>query len=129
MGLFSFLSAKKTADVLTESVPKVVDGAIKGIDALVFTAEEKSQFIQGMLKQLYDQFMPRAISRRIIAVMMLGVFDLAFLIAVGFACFGKVEVVNSIIATVKAFQMGWIAVTIIIFYFGYYGVEKFKGGK
>lgn len=130
MGLFSFLSAAKSADAVAESIPKVVDGAMKGIDKIFFTAEEKSEFISGMLKQLYDQFMPRAISRRVISIMMLAVFDIAFLVAVVYACLGETEVVNSIIAIVSAFQMGWIAITIIIFYFGYYGVEKFKkGGK
>ena len=78
MGFWDFLSSAKTAANLADTVPKVVDSTIKGLDALVFTTEEKSKFIMDLLKQLHDQFMPRAISRRIIAILMLACFDLAF---------------------------------------------------
>ena len=128
MGLFSFLSAKKAADNIAGAVPKVIDGAISGIDALVFTDEEKSNFIKGLLKQLYDNFMPRAISRRVIAVIIIGVFSIFALTGLVFACFGRMNVVNEIIKVAVAFKIGWAAMTVIAFYFGVWPfVTKKKG--
>jgi hypothetical protein len=127
MGIFSFLSATKTADAIVGSVPKVIDGVIGGIDKAFFTDQEKAETIKDLLKQLYDNFMPRAISRRILAVIIFGVFAIYALTALVFACFKQTEVVNAIIATAEAFQLGWLAITVTIFYFGYYGFQKITG--
>lgn len=129
MGLFSFLSASKVADAVTDSVPKVVNGVIGGIDAAFFTDEERQQMAQDLLKQLYDNFMPRAISRRILAVIIFVLFSIYALTALVFACLNMVEVVNRIIEVAEAIKLGWMAITVTIFYFGYYGFQKVFGGK
>ena len=124
MGLFSFLSAKKTADNLADSVPKIIDGAISGIDALAFTKEESMEFFKGLLKQLYDQFMPRAISRRVIAIIIVSVFSIFCLTALGFACFNATNIVNNISQVFTKFKIGYITLVVIGFYFGVWPFVK-----
>lgn len=124
MGLFSFLSATKTADAMASSVPKVISGITAGIDATFFTKEERANFIKDFVTKLYDNFLPRAISRRILAIMIFSVFVIFALTALVFACFGKTEVINLIIQVAVAFKIGWLIITVTIFYFGYYGFEK-----
>ena len=61
----------------SDTASKVVDGAIKGMDALVFTDEEKSQANDKMrdwyLKYL-EASQPQNVSRRLIAVMVVGLW-------------------------------------------------------
>jgi len=103
--------------------------AVDGIDALVYTKEEKANDIAKMVFKLQDQFTPRAISRRIIAFMFSAVFCSTFTIALVFTCFSKFDVVNAIVDLTVSFQLPWIIVSIIIFYFGYYGLKQLKGKK
>jgi hypothetical protein len=127
MGLFSFLSAKKAGDAIVETAPKVVNGIMSGIDAAFFTQEEKAEFIKGMLQQLYDNFMPRAISRRVIAVIIFANFTLAFMLCLILAVFELKERLQAAVEVINAFQIGWLAITVTVFYFGYYGVQKLTG--
>jgi len=127
MGLFSFLSAGKAADNIASAIPKVIDGAVRGIDSLVFTDEERSSFIKDLLKQLYDNFMPRAISRRVLAVIVFSVFSIFALTGLVFACFEKTNIVKIIIDVAVAFKLGWLTMTITAFYFGVWPFVTKKG--
>lgn len=118
----------KGMDTALGMVDKVVGGTISGIDALVYTKEEKANDIAKMVFKLQDQFTPRAISRRIIAFMFASIFSISFLVALVFTCLSKFKVVDAIIKLVVAFQLPWIIISIIIFYFGYYGFKQIKGG-
>ena len=108
---------------------KVTGGVVDGIDAAWYTTEEKSRDIIKVLLSLQDQFTPRSISRRILACMFTAVYLCLVLITALFACLGYSDIVNSIISIIKAFELGWIQLTIIIFYFGYYGAGKMMGKK
>lgn len=107
----------------------IVNKVSSGVDALVYTEEEKAGAIAKMVLGLQDQFTPRAISRRIIAFMFTAVFCSAFIVALIFTCFSKLGVAKAIIELTVAFQLPWIIVSIIIFYFGYYGLKQLKGKK
>ena len=129
MGLFSFLSAAKTADALVGSIPKVISSAIKGIDASFFTDEEKMGFVKDLSKQLYDNFMPRAISRRVLSIIIFGIFGVFSLSALVFACFDMMSIVDNIIKVALAMKIGWMTITVTAFYFGIWPIGKGLLGK
>ena len=120
---------KKGMDTAVGMVDKSVSGIISGIDAAFYTNEEKANDISKMVLGLQDQFTPRAISRRLIAFMFTSVFCGAFVTALVFTCFKMYTVTKSIIDLVIAFQLPWIIMTVVVFYFGYYGISKIKGKK
>jgi hypothetical protein len=83
MGLFSFLKGNK------KTVDKVVDGAVSGIDKLFYTNEERadakreiakgvSEFVNNTL----EENTARSRTRRVIAIMIMGVFLLLIIAAV-----------------------------------------------
>jgi len=126
MGFFGTLfgapkAVEKVADTLTT-------GLTKGLDAAIFTKEEKTAAIMKMVTTLQDQYLPRALSRRYIAVLFSLVFCTVLLVSIVFACLGKTEVVKSVVELANAFSLGWIQMSIIVFYFGYYGFNKVKKG-
>lgn len=123
------LGTDKGLEVGVKIIDKSVGGIISGIDAAFYTSEEKAHDIKEMIFKLQDQFTPRAISRRILAIMFTVVFLGIVTTAVIFACFGKTTTVKDIILVAEAFQMGWIMLSIIAFYFGYYGWQQIKGVK
>ena len=118
LGFKTLFSADKAVDTATN----IINKGMSGLDALVFTKEERSEFVKDFVLKMQDTYGPRALSRRIIAIMTLGSFNAAFITALVFACFDKLSVVMRIIEVIKAFGMPWIVGTIIIFYFGYYGI-------
>lgn len=77
MGIFSFLSGN------AKTVDKVVDGAISGIDKLFYTKEEQrdaraeiAKGVQDFVKNTLDESTARSRTRRVIAIMIMGVFML-----------------------------------------------------
>jgi len=123
MGLLGTLfGSDKVIDSLTS-------GITRGIDAAIFTKEEKANFMKDMVLKLQDQWMPRAISRRIVAILITTIFVVFCLTALVFACFSKTEVCKDIIDVAIAFKLGWIQGAIIVFYFGYYGAAAIKEAK
>lgn len=97
---------------------KGLDMISKGADALHYSPEEKSE----MAKSLQDEFTPRAITRRILAVIVILHFFLHVDLWVWFAWRGNTEVVGEL---EKILGVEWkLALTVIIFYFGYYGVKS-----
>ena len=82
MGLLSSLTGNK------KIVEKVVDGAISGIDKLFYTDEEKADVnrkiadgVQDFVKQSLDENTARSRTRRILAIMIMGVFLLLIIAA------------------------------------------------
>ena len=117
-------------DKALESGAKIAEqattGIIAGIDKAWYTKEERAEDATKVLLSLQDQFTPRAISRRILAFSFSLCFCLSFVVAMVFASLDKTHIVNNIINLVKAFELGWITITIVIFYFGNYLVDKLK---
>ncbi len=128
------LGIDKAIDGAVDTVNKVTGVITSGIDAVFYTDEEKARAAskavengQKMVSAIHDQWMPRAISRRILAYMFSAVFLSILITAVVFACLSKIDVVNSIIAIVKAFDLGWIVLGLMGFYFGVYEWKKMLG--
>ena len=130
MGFFSFL---KTSEKALDAGADVVKGAVSGIDKLFFTKEEKSEaalkaFELWIKTQevIRDENTARSITRRILAVMILGVF---LLMGIGACVLYPINILWAahLIAVMKELVIMTSAVT--IFYFGYYGVKAIVGGK
>lgn len=90
----------------------------KGVDGAFYTSEEKGD----MAKSLQDEFTPRAITRRILAVIVIVHFFVHINLWVWFAWRGNANMVKELkeILTIE----GKLALTVIIFYFGYYGIKS-----
>lgn len=110
-----------------KAVETMTSGAVSGLDAIVFTSEEKANLAKEILFKLQDQWQPRALSRRIIAIMITAIFCIFLLVGLVLACFSMKEQIKLMIEFAVAFQLGWIMLTIVVFYFGYYGFLKNKG--
>ncbi len=130
MGFFSFL---KTSEKALDAGTNIINGAVKGIDALFFTAEEKSEASREAIRLwietqrvIRDEGSARSITRRYLAVMIIG-FSLLLGLA---ACI--IYPLNAlwaayILGVLKQFSFATGAV--IVFYFGYYGYKQIVGDK
>jgi len=92
------LGTDKGLETGMKIVEKSVGGIISGIDAAFYTNEEKAHDIKEMIFKLQDQFTPRSISRRILAIMFSSVFLGMAITATIFACLGKTKIVTNIVA-------------------------------
>ena len=113
---------------------KVLDGAIRGIDALVFTEEEKAE----LSKRLGDQWLDvqkvmlnetsiQAVTRRVLAVMVMGSFTL--LVMGGAAVYYFNPEYAKFLVELAESQFGWMAIGIMGFYFGPYMIQRMLGPK
>lgn len=133
-----------------KTVDTVANSMVSGIDALFFTEEEKSNVSiksmsmrMDMVKSLQDEFAPRAVTRRILAIIIIGCTFLHFNVAVFIgimanlypkmikigdktvnAWTGALEYTASILV-----QEIKIAMIVVFFYFGYYGVKAIMKQK
>lgn len=116
----------KIGDKGMDIADKVISGAIGGIDALIFTDQEKAEFNQKRAnlwlktqEVLANENTAKSITRRILAVMVMASFLFLLLFAVGIYKFdqGWAKFSLDVAGTLST---GFTA--IIIFYFGYYAV-------
>lgn len=112
-----------------EMAHEATSGIIAGIDAAFYTKEENVRDVKEVLFKLQDQYTPRSISRRLIAIIFTLVFCIFALTALVFACLGYAPIVKSIIEVAAAFSLGTVMLTIVVFYFGYYGAQKIISGS
>ena len=111
MGLFDMFS--------TKSIDSVVDAVIDTGDALVYTDEEKAKANQLKIDTklaMLKNFEPYKLAQRYIAVTFTINFILAFWIGV-VVYFVSPTNFGDYIAMVKEYQLGWIMLAIISFYF------------
>lgn len=112
-----------------EAATKVLDAGIKGLDALVFTEEEKA----AMQKSLGDQWIEiqkvmlgetsiQAVTRRILAVMTMGSFTALVLGAAVSYLFNK-DYAKFLLDLAES-QFGWMALGVMTFYFGPYMIQR-----
>ena len=132
MGILDFFTASKTA---TETAKNVVDGTIAGIDKAFYTSEEKAENLQKRLelfqqgysiwleaqKVLVNETTPRSITRRWLAVLILGSF-LVLILAAGGAYMFNLAWAEWLIKC-SGYLKG-LAMTVGVFYFGYYAVDN-----
>ena len=90
---------------------KIIDAGIRGIDALVFTDEEKSKAKLALLKG-YEPF---KIAQRYLALIFSALFGAAFYAALILALLNVS--IQPVIDVVIAFNLGQIMLAIVGFYF------------
>ena len=130
MGLLSWLkTSEKAVDTASDLVKKGADG----IDALFFTAEEKSQASLKMIdlwiktqEVIRDEGTARAITRRVLAIIIVGMSLFLGLAACAVYYFDK-DLALFILSVVK--EYGYMTTAVVIFYFGYYAVKQIVGEK
>ena len=115
-----------------EVVKKSTAGIISGIDAAFYTKEEQIADIKEVLIKLQDQYTPRSVSRRLIAVMVCGVFCAYCLAALAVILCGLIfdltigPTIEALVMIADKLNIPWIILTVFTFYFGYYGWKKVK---
>jgi hypothetical protein len=124
--LFSwFASGPKAAE-------RVLDGAISGIDKLIFTEEEKSEVRTKLADQwlelqklLGEETTTRSVSRRIIALLFVVPFVLLNVSAAVIYAFN--EAYARFMFEVADGQFGVLTLTVAGFYFGPYMLQRLVG--
>lgn len=113
-----------------KAAEKVLDGAIAGIDKLVYTAEEKEEarqkYLESWLKLqeiLGEETSIRGVTRRILSVLCVGVY---VFLSVGSVIIWPLNKpwADFMWEVVNAGQYGYITLTIVAFYFGPYFLQK-----
>jgi len=145
MGFWSWMfGTPKAFEETAKTVNNTIDWIGKGIDAAVYTSEEKAAYLQSnnksireMILKLQDEYTPRSITRRIIACFVVGVFVLHTNIAILFTLLGALypKIVNGVNVWDKTLditlallgQEANMVLIVVFFYFGYYGVSNVVG--
>jgi hypothetical protein len=140
MGILSWMfGTPKAFEKTAETVGKTIDWVGKGIDAAWYTDEEKAadlkeahKSIREMIIKLQDEYTPRSITRRILAVFVVGTTMLHLTVAIVLAILGATKpimIAEGVNAWDKALdttlgligQEVNITMIVVFFYFGYYG--------
>jgi hypothetical protein len=103
-----------------DTASKAVDGIYNGIDKAFYTDEEKAEALQKQLDtklKLLDKFAPFKLSQRFIAISFTLNFIAAFWAGAVLLFLGKTELLSAFISLVATFQLGWIMVAIVTWYF------------
>lgn len=119
MSIFSwFRGGSKVAE-------KTLDGITSGIDALVFTEEEKVQYNAkaqelwlDLQKTLANESSPRSVNRRYVSWSVISMMNFITVICVTSVLIGNNEVVKHIVELAKALWWGEAFVAVIAFYYG-----------
>ena len=114
-----------------DAAGKVLDAGIKGIDALVYTDEEKSVAKQRLVDQwvelqkiLGEETTVRAVTRRVLAVITISCFALLVMGAAISWPFSKEYA--AFLLELASSQFGWLVLGVAGFYFGPYMLQKGK---
>jgi hypothetical protein len=115
----------------SEAAGKVLDGAVKGIDALVYTEEERAVMKQKLgdqwlelQKALGEETTVRSVTRRILAVLIVVPFVFLILFA-AFVYKFDMEYAKFLLALAES-QFGWLVLGVAGFYFGPYMMNRGK---
>lgn len=104
----------------TKSMETAVSGGISLLDNAFHTDQEKTVERIEMVKSLQDQFTPRSITRRILAVIIYANMFLHINVYLFKpSLFHSIDDAKEIL--IKEIELGMI---VTFFYFGYYGVKK-----
>jgi len=109
-----------------KAINRAVSGGLGMLDDAFHTDQEKTVERINMVKALQDQFAPRAVTRRVLAII---IYANTFLHLNTLLFFSEWFSVEDII--VKEVILKEVELTMIVtfFYFGYYGVKKVMGLK
>jgi hypothetical protein len=125
--LGKLFGTEKAVEEGAKTIRESVDWIGRGIDAAIHTDEEKAaefkeltQMRMGMVRDLQDQFAPRSVTRRILAVIVFSNFFLHLNLAVIFWYLGlSTDFVLNVIE-----QEADLVLLVAFFYFGYYGIKQ-----
>lgn len=125
MNLFKWFSTG------SEAAGKVLDGAIKGLDAIVYTDEEKAVARQKLADQWLDlqkalgeETTVRSITRRILAILIVVPF-VGLILGAAVAYKFDMEYAKFLLSLADS-QFSWLALGVAGFYFGPYMLNRGK---
>lgn len=123
--MFEFLTGNKGA----EMVGKAVDGIRDGLDALVFTDEEKTRATKTTFDQIIefnrimvDQGSVQAVTRRLLAVSIVAYYILLTTLAVILHLVGCINDAEYIFRVIDLYS--WAFTSVIVIYFGPHQLQK-----
>jgi len=124
-GILGFLGKK--------SIDTIIGGAVKGIDKLIFTNEEKAEFNKTMADQMLEytkstigENSTRSFTRRIIAFAIMGTYILLVLSA---GAVYKWDMTYSAFLFELSKSQSTLAMMVSVFFFGGYYAGKFIGSE
>jgi hypothetical protein len=125
--LGKIFGTNKAVEEGAKTIREGVDWVGRGIDAAFYTEEEKAadgkeliKMRMGMVKDLQDQYAPRSLTRRVLAIIVFGNFFLHINIALLFWFLG--QEIELVIDMIKMELQ--LVLIVAFFYFGYYGVKQ-----
>ena len=128
MKLFSWLTGgAKSADT-------ILSGMVNGIDALVYTDEEKA--IAGaenqkvwleIQKVVANESTPRSINRRVVAWSVVGMVSLITILSMVLIVMGEKDLAAEIVKVADALGWPYAFIAVLIFYFGNHMITRAKG--
>ena len=137
MGLWSIITgATKTADVIDAGID-LTKTAAKGLDVLIYTDEEKAiagaksvavNMAQALefAKLMQGETGASAVTRRIVACIVMANFSIFALTSLVFLCIGKKVLVADIVSLASSLMIGEITMSVVVAMFGYYAWTKGK---
>lgn len=117
----SWLKDKLTGGV---SLDKLVDKISSGVDGAIFSNEERAEIFMEYYKLTLNENSIRSKTRRLIAILIISVYLLAFILVIALALM-KIEEVNNIKDIVNEFRMNDAFMLVCSFFFGSYMLDKF----
>ena len=129
MGILSWLkTSEKAADTAIEAADGLINSAKRGLDVMFLTDQEKIEFglkisdsIIRMHETQHDENSIRAQVRRSLATKIIYFWLLLIGVGVGCGLVGDTVRAEYVFRIVKD-VMGFAVLSVIIFYFGYYGI-------
>jgi len=129
--MFTWIKTIFGAPRAVDAIATVVETGVSMVDKAFYTDQEKAEnqtkFIEIWLKLqmiLANDNSISAYTRRVIAIIVFANFFLIFFAIAGIWIFNK-EWAEFLYKLAMAFQIVWIALTITVFFFGFYGFGKY----
>jgi hypothetical protein len=135
MGLWSIITGANKVGNVVDTGLGVVESAVKGLDAIVYTDEEKALDAAKNLTKRMDHALAfakitqsesgaSAITRRIAMMIVLGNFTLFTTTGLVLVLLDKINILNNLIEFAKVMGIATLTVTVIASMFGYYAITK-----
>ena len=115
----------------SESVDKIVDSASSGVDYMFHTDEEKAekrQWVLDLSMEFRKAMTPYKIAQRLIALTIVYNFFAAFWIGV-YLLVLESEYLDGYLELVLSFNLGWLILAVVAFYFKLSLLDDFKKAK
>lgn len=121
---------------IVSTVAETVKSGVGMLDNAFYTDQEKAANSLKMTdtwlkiqKAIADENSIRSITRRILAWGILVNFLIIIDVGVYLVVAGNTNKVNALKTFIIDTKMGWMALSVVIFYFGYYGIQAIRGTK